>query len=702
MSDVSYILSCDIGGTFTDTVLIDSLGNVSYSKASTTPDNIVNGILDSLKEIALTNNLSLDEILDNCDIFSNGTTVGTNAIIERKVVKTGFIVTKGFKDLIVVMKGDRGWGLSEEAKLHYSKVEKQIPLVPLSLTEEINERIDYKGNVIVPLDEKGVRDSVRSLIKKGVEAIAVTTLWSCKNPKHEKRIKKIIKEIDKKIFSTISSELIPMRGEYERAVTTIINCLVSPILQKYIIELKRELKRRGFKKNVLIMQSNGGLTPEDMCIKTGVKTILSGPVGGIIASQYLSEIMNERNVITTDMGGTSFDVGLIIDGKPIIQTQSFLPESNIYATRYRVLTPMIEIQSIGSGGGSIAWMDENIMNVGPQSAGADPGPACYDKGGTKPTVTDANVVLGYINPDYFLGGKFKLNRQKSVDAIKNKIAEHSNLSVVRAAAGIIDIVNNNMADLIRKATIERGFDPRDCVLFAYGGAGPMHCCAYGAELGVKSIIIPSGLATAYSALGIGLTDLRYSGILSDRMIDINLDRVNRNFKKLEDKGFNILNKKWGIPSGNISHSRSLDIRYRLQTHEISTPVHGGKISQKILDNIIDEFKKLYEMLYGSGSAPEKIEIEFVNFKVDTIGRIERPLIKKYPKKKSDPSRVLKERRKAYFHGKFQEVNIYEGEKLNPGNRISGPAIVEYLATTAVIHPRQEAIVDEYLNLIIKL
>jgi len=697
-----WVIGLDIGGTFTDIVAIERGGRIEYAKTPSTPQDplvCINAAIDSVAE-----RLGMDtrELLSNTEVLAHGTTATTNAFIQRKGAKVWFIATKGFKDLLLMLKGERGTGLPEANRLVIRKVRKPEPMVPYRRCEEVTERMDFRGEVVVPLDEKDVLRAGRVLAEQGVDSIAVCLLWSFRNPSHEQRVKEILSNEYPDITIKTSSENYPVKGEYERAVTTVVDCYLGPILDLYIGQLRDKLHERGFNGIPFIMQSLGGVIPARDAANQPSTTINSGPSGGIIASQFLGKTLGHKNIIATDMGGTSFDVGLIIDGNPRLKNASNMPESSPFTTPYRTLIPSIEIESIGTGGGSIARLEHGMLTVGPQSAGADPGPVCYGKGGTLPTVTDADMVLGHLNPDYLLGGALKVHLDKAKAAIDEHVAQPMGTDVTEAAMGISKVVNNQTADLIRRLTIERGYDPRRCVLFAYGGAGPVHCCAYGRNLGVKEIVMPSGLASEYSAFGIAATDLRRTLMLADYMPELDMERINSNFARLNEQAIDVI-KRWDIPQKRVSTTRSIDLKYHRQLYTITTQIPEQDLKSDGETIIRKNFEDIYEKLYGKGSTHSGAALEAVNFRLDVFGLMDKPELQKHEKEKADPSPALKGERQAYFEedGGYTATPVYNGEKLRTGNQITGPSIVEYLGTTLVIYPGQIAEIDPFLNIVIR-
>ena len=482
-----YIIGIDTGGTFTDVTVLSPDGETIINKAATTPGDFSSGVMNALQVTAESMGMDRATLLRQSSVFKHGTTVATNAMITRTGSKVGLLTTKGHEDAVFIMRAvGRVDGLDEMEIRHVTKVTKPDPLVQRLDVRGIYERLDFRGDELAPLDENDAREAIRYLVEeRGVDAIAVCLLFGWKNPIHEKRIVELIGEMyrNRDITITASHAIAPMTGEYARINTTVANSFLDRTMRSYVDELRRRLHDDGLREGgVMLMQGNGGIVrPEEM---TAVGSLQSGPAGGMIATEYVAGKLGHDNVITTDMGGTSFDVGLLTLGAlhyaraPIVE-------------RARLLQPLIQVESIGAGGGTIARVDPltRRLLVGPASAGADPGPVAYGMGGNAVTVTDANIILGYINPDYFLGGRRKLDRKAAEHAIRTQIAEPLGLSTVEAAAGIYDVVNSKMSDLIRKQVVRSGTTPEDYVMYAFGGAGPAHAAAYGADLGVKKIYV---------------------------------------------------------------------------------------------------------------------------------------------------------------------------------------------------------------------
>ena len=699
-----YYIGIDVGGTFTDLALMDDSGEMRPFKTPTTPQDFTIGLLKGLKLAAEDRKLSLADFLGRVKYFGHGTTMATNALIQRKGARTGLITTSGFGDTIFIQRTmGSAAGLSDEEARHYSSRRPTVPIIPRPLVKEVSERVDFSGAEVVPLNRDEARQAVRELVQDGVEAVAICFLWSFKNPVHEQEMKAIAQAEAPQLLVSTSHELLPAIGEYERTAATAINAYLGPIIANYIERLSEQLQRDGLKSPICIMNSMGGVASAAETAKTAVALINSGPSGGVLGSIFLGKMMGYDNIIVTDMGGTSFDVSVIAGGKPSISTISEV-------SKYHISLPMIDIASVGAGGGSIASVQHGELKVGPQSAGALPGPACYDAGGVYPTITDADLVLGVIDPDYFLGGRIKLNRAGAEKAIAEYVAGPLGIDVTAAAAGIKRIVDNQMADLLRAHTVKRGHDPAEFVLFAYGGAGPTHCSAYGTELNVRQIVVPR-TATVHSAYGALASDMHLAFEMTDsiRTPAMGADpaacldpaRIEHNFEALEKLGAAALRRN-GIADEEMVFQRTLGMLYRRQAREIQVSAPWTKLGPPEMQKLVAEFEKVYEDLYGKGTAYKEAGVEIRRFRVDAIGRLPKPSLKKYPLGPANPSAAALGRRQVYFHeaNGFCETDIFDGGKLMAGNALKGPAVLQYPGTTVLVGCDQQARIDEYLSCII--
>ncbi|HBY98008.1 MAG TPA: hypothetical protein DEP84_29375 [Chloroflexi bacterium] len=690
---MSYVIAVDTGGTFTDTIVVDSEGQVAVAKAASTPDDFARGVLDSVTQAAQVLGLSLEELLSEARIFGHGTTVGINTLLTRSGRQTGLITTRGHEEAIIIGRTiQKVAGRSEAELTHLARLDKADPIVPRPYIRGVRERVDWTGKVVIPLTAEDVRQAVAELIAAGCETIAVSLLWSFMHPDHERLVRKIIHGIYPDLPVSLSHEVVPVIKEYERTATTAINAYIGKATGHYLSTLSSRLRESGFRHEALIMQSSGGVAPIKEAQARAVTLLSSGPAGGVVGAVALGRALGCRNVITTDMGGTSFDVGLVVDGEPQFSLTPVF-------SQYHTLLPSIDVVSIGAGGGSIAWLEPvtNLLKVGPRSAGAEPGPVCYGAGGTEPTVTDANVVLNRLNPDYFLGGARKLDAGLARQAISEKIAAPMGLSVEEAALGIIDILDARMADLVRKVTIERGYDPADFVLLAFGGAGPLHVGAFASEIGVKEIIIPAH-SSEYSARGIAGSDLVYLHQLSDPQIaPFDPERLNRTYQLLEEKVRAGLHEG-GVDDEAIRMLHSVTMRYHGQIHEVQVPVPVKELGPAELDDLLLTFETIYDRKYGEGAAYRQAGVEAHTFQVRGLGLISRLVWARQAGGDSDASTALKDRRPVYFKGGCRETPIYDHAKMRAGHRIVGPALVEAVDTTVLVQPGQTLRIDEYDNI----
>ncbi len=689
-----YILGVDTGGTFTDTVVVRADGPVEIGKARSTPDEFSRGVLDSVR------NTLHDPNGDGLQGFLHGTTISTNALITRSGSTVGVVTTKGHRDALFFMRvTGRVAGLSETELYDYPRTGKPEPLVPKFLIAEIEERVDFSGDVVVPLNEEQAREAIEKVLAEGVQALAVCLLWSFRNPSHEKRVRELIAELAPGIPVSLSSEIAPKIGEYERSATVAVNAYTQPLIEGYIDKLQGRLAEANLLKHLLIMQSAGGCLTADEMKRLPVTTINSGPAGGIIACQNLGRLIGHENIIGTDVGGTSFDVGLVVDGEPVMTPTRIV-------NQYTLMLPSVDVVSIGAGGGSIARAEGGRLRVGPESAGADPGPACFGFGGEFPTVTDADVVLGVIDPDFFLGGQMRLDRELAERAIRTKVAEPLGLSLEEASSGIADIASAHMADLVRKTTIERGYDPRDFFVYAYGGAGPTHATSYGRDLGCQGILIPlRGLAPVFSAFGIATADLLTVKELSDAEFEpFDLDKVFHNFERLSDQARSALLEQGARPE-TIELAHYLEMRYSLQVYQVEVPVDLEQLETSGADSLIGEFERRYQSLYGEGSGFREAGIEIVSYRVIAKGRMLEKWGQLAASRNGRTSQnALKGHRQVYWIelGDWEETPVYQGEALAPRATLTGPAIIEEQATTIPLRPNQRLEVDQYGNLIISI
>lgn len=693
---MDYIIGVDIGGTFTDCVVVDEAGRITLGKALSTPHDFSIGAVDSVRDAAQNLGLqSAEELIRSARLFFHACTIADNTLITRTGAQTAILTTRGFADTILMMRGKVAEGLTEEEAAHASVLSKPEPIVSRAFIEEITERIDYKGKVLIPLDEKGAEEAIGRLMEKGVKSIAIALLWSITNDAHEMALAELLKTRYPNIFLSLSSEVAPFLGEYERTATTVLNAYIGPKISAYVASLARVLKAKGLRRELLIMQAYGGVLGIEATARNAVGTIESGPAAGVVGTQFLGNLLSEGNILATDMGGTTFKVSLVRDGRierdyhPVI-------------LRYNILSTKIWVESIGAGGGSIAWIDPEtrLLKVGPRGAGASPGPVCYGVGGTEPTVSDADLILGYLNPNYFLGGRIKLDKDAAVKATQEKIASVLDTSVAEAASGIYRIANAHMSDLIRKVTVERGHDPRDFVLFAFGGAAPVHASRYAAELSVRQVVIPL-TASVHGATGLISSDVVYEYGKSDHIVvPAEPARINANFHSLYARAFRDLSDA-GFHERAIRILRSVDMRYRYQVHELTVPLAEGStdVTEKDLEGLYNRFDELYENSFGKGSGYREAGMEILTFRVSAIGELKKPSFQREPLQSLNSDAAFKGEREVYFEEEaaFTKTPIYDFDWLWAGAEISGPAIIETPITTIVVNPRDRAIMDEFRN-----
>jgi len=693
---VDRLVAVDSGGTFTDCVVLDAAGRVTTAKAPSTPSDFSEGVVQSVSRAAAVEDLDLRGILHSTTSFCHGTTVATNALLTRSGSVVGLVTTKGHEDAIIVGRTiQKAAGLTESELSNLAHLEKAVPVVPRPLIRGVTERIDYRGSVVVPVDVDEAARAADELSGAGVEAIAVCFLWSFMNPDHERAVAELIRSRHPDLLVTVSHEVAPVIKEYERCATTVLNGYLSGTTHAYISKLQERLADGGLAGDPVIMQSIGGVSSAEASKGRAVALLGSGPTGGVFGAAALGRLIGADNIVTTDVGGTSFDVGLVVDGEPlVVGTPVF--------DKYHTVLPVIDVTSIGAGGGSLAWIEPGtgLIKVGPQSAGAVPGPACYGTGGTLPTVTDANLVLGRLDPGYFLGGERRLHTDLADDAIRAHVAEPAGLPVTEAAMAIVDILDARMADLVRTSTIGRGYDPREFALFAFGGAGPLHVGAYAADVGTRLTVVPTNSAV-FSAFGIAASDPVAVVQASDPMVaPFDPERLEEIYVALAAGAVEELRAN-GVAPEDITTNREVEMRYRGQVHEVRVPVPDGPLGAESLAVTMEEFRRRYNRRYGSGAAADAA-IEARTFVVRGVGRQAKPELRPAALSGEDPSPALVAERQVYFRplGGFVPTPIYRRELLVPGNSVGGHAVIEAVDTTMVIHPGQRAEVDAWGNILL--
>jgi len=693
-----YKVGVDVGGTFTDLVAIDEAGRVTIAKASTTPGDQSVGVMDVVRKAGID--------LSAATYFSHGTTVGVNAVIENKGAKVAIVTTKGFRDILELRRGQRVienpddmYNLQMDLPQDY--VGGYDPLVRRPLRFEVPERLDFRGKVLTPLDEVAVRRIAGEMRDLHVEAVVICYLFSFMNPAHEQRTAEIIREELPGVHLSVSSEILPTIREYERLSTATVNAYVMPIMQSYLGNLRRTLNSGGFQqKDFYLMQSSGGIMSSEVAAHRPVYTIDSGPAGGVTAAAQLGASLGYPDVISFDMGGTTAKVCVIRGGTPEVTNRFWV------GGRYFIGAPVMDMVEIGAGGGSIASIDTGGgVHVGPRSAGSVPGPVCYANGGTEPTVTDADLVLGYINPDYYLGGDMTVDVEAARAAIKEKVADRLNMGLAEAAHGIYRLVNANMIGATRVVTIQRGHDPRDFSLVVSGGTAAIHAVRMAQELRIPRVIIPLN-AGVFSAVGLITADARYDVHRSyvARGSQADPDRMQAVFEDIAaEASAKIL--ELGFSEGQIVTRYEIDMRYLGQAHEVPVDVPSDLLKdmdEQTLATLMDLFHEKHLHLFGHASRDS--EVEFMTLTVAAVGPTAPENMREIEAGTADPNAAFKGTRKVYFEeaGEFIDCNTYERSRLKANNLIAGPAIVEQMDTTTVLPPGEMAEVDKYGTLIVEL
>jgi N-methylhydantoinase A len=695
---MAYVIGIDIGGTFTDAFAADDTGRVAATKTPSTPPDFAQGFLNVLDELARTLEVTTETLLADTHYIVHGTTSTLNALVTGDVAKVGFLTTRGHADSIAIMNLEgRYAGLGADRIQDMVLTNKPAPLVPPQLVREIDERIDHKGAEIVALDEQGTRQAIRELVEQGVAAIAVSLLWSFRDDSHERRVGELIAEEAPDLFVALSCDVSPRIREYARSATTIMNTQVGPRLRDYLRPLERQLSDRGFDGSLLVMQGSGGCVDSSDAPSRAITTIGSVLTGGVVGCTRLAAELKHRNVISTDMGGTTFLAGLVVDGEPAATTSAVL-------NQYQLNVPMVDVHTIGAGGGAIAWIDKgNNLRVGPRSAGARPGPACYGDGGTEPTVSDVDLLLGIINPDNFLGGRKKLYKDLAAQAVRTHLAEPLGLSIDDAAAAVYAIQNAQTADLVRKVVVTSGQDPRDFVLYAFGGAGPMHCASYAADLGVSEVVVPLGpTAAVFSAYGLAASDIVLTAELSSPTTFPNpVADFNAVFAQLRGElDGRLADQK--LRFAEVTYRNEIDMRYTLQLAEVATPVPSDPVDEAGLAAVETRFGERYERLYGKGSGFADAGLQLITYRTQSVGVLPiRPRLGEVGPATGRPEPVSN--RPVFLDARrgWQQADIFDYRDLAAGQEIKGPAVVEAPTTTVALPEGCIAAVDRLGNLVIR-
>jgi len=681
---MAWRVGVDSGGTFTDVCLFeDESGRIEVWKVSSTPDDPSRGIAQGVEEGMSGARAAVADVA----YFGHGTTVGTNALIQHRGVRTGLITTAGFRDLLEI-------GRQKRPALYDLQADKPPVLVARDLRLEVSERVRHDGTVETALDEQAMREAVRVLRAAGVQAVAVCFLYGFVRTEHEVTARRIIAEEFPDAFACVSHEVAPEFREYERMSTVVVNAYLGPVMQLYIARLADRLAQLGLRVAPHLTQSNGGVIGFEAAARLPVRTVLSGPSTGVVAAQAIGHMVGTQNLITFDMGGTSTDVALLQGGLCRMASEAVVHG-------YPIKAPMLDIHTVGAGGGSIAFVDAGgLLKVGPRSAGAHPGPVCYGKGNTEPTVTDANVVLQTLNPTHLLGGRMAIDQALARRSIAG-LAEQLGMDVMATAQGIISVVVANMARAIRVISVQRGHDPRDYTLTAFGGAGPLHAARLARELDIGRILVPRNPGIL-CAMGLLLTDLR-ADFATTRLHTLGataLPGVVAAFAALHAQAHDWFEAEH-IPAGERRLGRTVDMRYAGQNYELPVPVPDGPVTLATLDALADGFANAHLRLYGFVAKGEPVQL--VTFRIEATGLVRKAAFKPHPELGADASGAIIGRREAWLPeaGGFVACPVYDRDRLDAGNRVVGPAIVEQMDATTVVLPGMLARVEPYLNLILE-
>lgn len=695
---MAYVVGIDIGGTCTDCVVVDEKGGVTLGKAFSTPPDFSGGIADALGVAAVQLGLGVGELLSETHLFLHSTTVAENAVVDGTLASAGVITSRGFEDTLFAMRGGYGrWsGLTEEEKRNPIETDKPPEIVPRSLIVGIGERTDATGEVKVAPDKVEIEQVVRRLVEAGVEAIGVSTLWSFANHSTEQLIGEVVRRLAPEVFLTLSHEIAPIVGEYERTSTVALNARLGPVIRGYLVNLRQRLTDSGFTGQLLVAQAYGGLLPVEEAAERPVGMIESGPVSGLVGSQSLGARLGFRNIIAADMGGTTFKVGTVREGLIEYQRESMV-------LRYHYALPKMDVVSLGLAGGSIISIEPRTgtPRIGPRSAGSYPGPISYAHGGEEPTITDIDAILGYLSPDFFLGGRATLDIDRARRLFDQKVAQPLGLDTIAAAAAMYKLANSLFYDLLHKTTVQRGLDPRRFALFSFGGTAGMHVGAYGEQLGVSHVVIPHS-AAVHGAFGLVTSDVTHEDQITHPLrAPFDVDAVDGLFAELEARVLGLLAEE-GFPRDQARLQRMIDMRYRRQVHILTVPVVGdAEPSDELLAATVELFERLYEEKYGPQSAYREAGIEMVSFRLRGSGAVRKPEPCVLELGDADASAAVVTTVTAWVDkaGVLQDVPGYDFERLHPGHAVTGPAIVWTPITTLVVPPGQRARVDEYRNLV---
>ena len=681
MTDSDIRVGVDIGGTFTDLVTITD-GTLDVTKTASTPAAPEDGVTDGLEKTREETGVRFDDV----DFFAHGTTVATNAVLEEEWADTALVTTGGFRDVLEI-------GRQARPDIYDFQTEKPATVVPRNHRYEVPERLDERGDVSTPLDEAAGRDVAARLVDADVSSVAVSLLFSYENDAHERRLKELLEAEGVEASFSLSSEVLPEIREYERTLTTTLNAALKPVMDRYLGNLESEIADLGIRPDLEIMQSNGGIITADIARTRPVNTLLSGPAAGVQGASYVAGLAGIESLITMDMGGTSCDVSLVEGGDPMVAT-------DVEVGDYPVNVPMIDIHTVGAGGGSIAWIDDgDALRVGPRSAGADPGPICYGRGGTSPTITDAQLLLGRLNPDAFLSDELSVDVDRVEEIFERELADPLGKSVEAAAQGVLDVANASMERALRVVSVERGYDPREFGLVAFGGAGPLHATTLAAELDIPRVLVPR-TAGVLSALGLLISDILYDYSTSRvrNWETVDPSDLQATFDEFVARGREQLEKE-NLGESQMRFERSVDLRYAGQSFELSVPVPDGELDSRAKAAIRDRFHTKHQQRYGHAYDDEPIEL--VTLRTRARGVVETPDLRQ-DTNTGDVADAIVEERPVHFDGEVHDARVYRRERLPADGSFTGPAIVEGAESTVVVRPEQSVEIDEYGSLIVEV
>jgi N-methylhydantoinase A len=681
---MTFKLGIDVGGTFTDFLLMGARGRTWAHKELSTPSDPSLAVMSGLAALADTQSMTLERFVPDIDIIVHGTTVTTNAVLTGSTARTGLLATRGFRDALQMRRGVR-------EEMYDNRYHPPPPIVPRHLRLPVSERVDAEGNIVTPLDGSDVDAAVEHFRAAGIEAVAICFLHAHANRQNEEAAAQRVRELMPQAYVSASSEVLPQVRFYERTSTTVLNAAVGPILSRYLRNLTEKLEAARYRGTLLIMQSNGGVASPATLSSLAAMTLLSGPAAAPAAGLALGY----RDFISVDMGGTSFDAALVRKGEPAVTTSGTV-------NRYALALPSMEINTIGAGGGSIAWIDDGgLLRMGPQSAGAEPGPACYGRGGTEPTCTDANLVLGYLSADFFAGGRIKLDFEASKSVIRERIAKPLRMDLIEAAHGMYQVINVNMASAIREISVQKGYDPREFPLICAGGAGPIHGAAIAAELGIRRIVVPRD-SSIFCAAGMLRTDLKHDYVRSFAQVlpEGKDSRVKALLAEMAAQARATLDHE-GIPRSRQRLRTSMDLRYLGQYHEVNVAVPDKLTRDSDWDAVRELFHAQHDRLYGYALREEGTAVVLLNLRLTAIGVTAKPALARQPRRRV---KALKGKRRVYLPERktFANVPVYDGDRLGHGNRLTGPALIESVNTTVLVPPGHLADYDALGNCILSV